>query len=416
MRYVDWDDLVLLLRSLDLLGPQPAQQPLSDLKLRCSYVLLAHAGDESHARVEQMAARLDAELESLVAQVRDNEVGDYRDWVERGSREKWEARLRNTSAGRSLGLHLISGAERGAKAEVTDDAMVSLATSWLIICSLGASTPDWVGPSIAGSELTERPPMLIFGTQPAQSFRDALLWHADDYSVRSRDRVARHYFFGGGGTPSEVSLHDKPPGEDNERPSPLDRGRPSSTADEGSDGQDTDESNVERVQRELRRARAQRELGEIDGPRAIWHASQQGLSQRQIADLVGRSQPDVGRTLRKVERNPDLLAIRPREVALRRTVGQISTAEMMARLITFPYADGQADPSPLGSGYLPGSWDDVRRLRRESLITIREWEQLFAIRTASTEQPGDLLLPDDPATDVGESGAAAGEPTPEDQE
>ena len=112
---------------------------------------------------------------------------------------------------------------------------------------------------------------------------------------------------------------------------------------------------------------------------------------------MGRSQPDVGRTLKKLEQNLDILAVGPRELALRRAVGEISTLQLMARLGNFPYTDGQSDPSLLGSGYLPGTWDEVRGLRRDGLISSAEWEELFEQRFGFAERPGNLVLPGDPS-------------------
>lgn len=136
-------------------------------------------------------------------------------------------------------------------------------------------------------------------------------------------------------------------------------------------------SDEDRVEHNLRRARALRELAEIESRRAIWFGYRAGLSQRKVGDLVGRSQPDVGRTIKKVEQDPDILDAAPREFALRRLVGEYTDQQMMDSLLAFEFSTGESEPSPLGSGYRPGAWDQVRALRRDRLITEGEWDGLF---------------------------------------
>lgn len=152
-------------------------------------------------------------------------------------------------------------------------------------------------------------------------------------------------------------------------------------------------SDEDKVEHDLRRARSLRELAEIEARRAVWSGHRQGLSQRQLGDLLGRSQPDVGRTIKKIEQDPDVIDPSPREFALRRAVGEYTDNEMMARLLTFTFTTGEVDPSPLGSGYLPGTWDEVRAMRREGLISEGEWHQLFRANFGDLGQPG-LVLPE----------------------
>jgi hypothetical protein len=154
-------------------------------------------------------------------------------------------------------------------------------------------------------------------------------------------------------------------------------------------------SDADQVAHGLRRARGLRELSEIETKRAVWQSHTLGLSQRQIGDLVGRSQPDVGRTIKKVDSDPSCVGVTPREVALRRLVGEYTTAEMMARLLTLTYTRGEPDPSPMGAGYLPGTWDEVRLLRDEDLISEGEWRELFRAVVGPETEAVDLLLPAD---------------------
>lgn len=146
--------------------------------------------------------------------------------------------------------------------------------------------------------------------------------------------------------------------------------------------------------RDLQRGRAFRELGEVECRRAIWNAHRAGLSQRQIAAAVGRSQPDVGRVIKRVEGNEEQTAVGPREVVLRRIVGEITPTEMMARLLTMAHGDGESDPSPIGLGYVRGTWDEVRALRDEGLLTEPEWQELFEAVVGSAAIP-EVVLPDE---------------------
>lgn len=154
-------------------------------------------------------------------------------------------------------------------------------------------------------------------------------------------------------------------------------------------------SDEDLVERSLRRARSMRELAEIESRRAVWTGQKSGLSQRKLGDLLGRSQPDIGRTLKKVESDPSIVEPSPREYALRRAVDQFTTSEMMTRLLAFTFTTGEEDPSPVGGGYIPGTWDQVRAMRRDGLITLDEWDELFAANFGQRDGRADLLMPDE---------------------
>lgn len=129
-----------------------------------------------------------------------------------------------------------------------------------------------------------------------------------------------------------------------------------------------------------------RELADLDYRRAVVAAAEAaGLTQREIAQVVGRSQPDVGRTLKRISGDPALVVRSPREVALKRALGDLSDEEMMTQLKDFPYKPGVANANPATDGYVRGSWDEVRRLRREGLITVDEWSELFTHVVGSSE-------------------------------
>ncbi|HXH77183.1 hypothetical protein [Nocardioides sp.] len=144
----------------------------------------------------------------------------------------------------------------------------------------------------------------------------------------------------------------------------------------GSTGESEADPQVETL-RAVRVAKHVRELADIDARRAVVAAAKAGLSQRTIAQELGRSQPDVGRTLKKAAERPGTLEIGPREIAMRRHVGQMSDRVMMNALLRFDYTEGASDPSLAGSGYVRGSWDELRMLLPEHLITAEEWRELF---------------------------------------
>lgn len=154
-------------------------------------------------------------------------------------------------------------------------------------------------------------------------------------------------------------------------------------------------SDEELVEHELRRARSMRELAEIEARRAVWSGHRNGLSQRRMGDLLGRSQPDVGRTLKKIEQDPSIVDPSPREFALRRAVGQYTNAEMLSQLLALDFQTGEEEASPLGSGYIEGSWDQVRAMRRDGLITLEEWGLLFRANFGEPDGAADLLLPEE---------------------
>jgi arginine decarboxylase len=149
------------------------------------------------------------------------------------------------------------------------------------------------------------------------------------------------------------------------------------------------------IRDDLRRVWLLRQLNEVDGKRAIWNAHRNGLTQRQIGELVGRSQPDVGRTLKKIERDPSVIDVSAREVALWRAVGLLPDQSLLDwfRLSIPMMSTGEVDPSPVGEAYLAGRWDDVRQLHREGLLTDDEWDELFALKFGKSEdtEPVDRL-------------------------
>ena len=125
----------------------------------------------------------------------------------------------------------------------------------------------------------------------------------------------------------------------------------------------------------LRKIAAKRNLVEIERIRVVAAASQSGMRQREIADLLDTSQPDIHRVLRRVNSGSGIPGVSPNEIVMRATVGEISRQEMLDTLRNMDYSVGQSDPTG-GDGYLAGSWDQVKRLVGKHFVTESEYESL----------------------------------------
>lgn len=131
----------------------------------------------------------------------------------------------------------------------------------------------------------------------------------------------------------------------------------------------------EKFAENLRKVAAKENLVEIERIRAVAAASQSGMSQREIADLLDTSQPDIHRVLRRVNSGSGIPEVSPNEVVMRATVGEISRKAMLDALRNMDYSIGQSDPTG-GDGYLAGTWDQVKRLVGKHFVTESEYERL----------------------------------------
>ncbi|RIJ71314.1 hypothetical protein D1871_14955 [Nakamurella silvestris] len=112
------------------------------------------------------------------------------------------------------------------------------------------------------------------------------------------------------------------------------------------------------------------------------------LTQRDIHEVLGVSQPEVSRILRRVRVAPDLLERTPREVVLLRTIGKIGTEEMLRILTEWPYTFGSHEDvdNPLSEAYVPGDFDQIGESVRGGLLSEAEYNQ---IRSAAGAREAD---------------------------
>lgn len=139
-------------------------------------------------------------------------------------------------------------------------------------------------------------------------------------------------------------------------------------------------SNVATAQERLAVKAARQRVDERDLERAIYHAAiRDGLSQRQISDIVGgRSQATVQRILRRLTEDPSLLDETPAEIIDRRAAGMIDDNDMMERLLNGKYSfggvvhiDGVATDV-----YTTGDWDDIEMAFYRGLLSDDEFQAL----------------------------------------
>lgn len=124
----------------------------------------------------------------------------------------------------------------------------------------------------------------------------------------------------------------------------------------------------------LSAARALRELVEIEQIRAALNAERDGRTQREIGRLLGVSQTEVHRMLRRAKNAvTDWVRVAPRELILRYRAGLISRGTLLGRLNGLD--EGQVAPHS-GDGYTPGTWDQVRDAFMDGLLTEDEYEDL----------------------------------------
>ena len=141
-----------------------------------------------------------------------------------------------------------------------------------------------------------------------------------------------------------------------------------------------DASNATTARERLAVKAARQRVDERDLDRAICHAAtHDGLSQRQISDVVGgRSQATVQRILRRLTEDPSLLAETPAEIIDRRTAGMIDDHDMMERLLNWKYSFGGVVriAGVATDAYTTGDWDDIEMAFYRGLLSDDEFQAL----------------------------------------
>jgi predicted transcriptional regulator len=129
-------------------------------------------------------------------------------------------------------------------------------------------------------------------------------------------------------------------------------------------------------------SRQVRELADLKILRSIFKLNDQGVPQRRIADLVGLSQPEVSRRLKRRSLTP--VDVSPREIALQRAAGLLSSAEMMRELSDFTYTSESPSRESAfdGAASSGGSSRQLTASFQEGLLSQEEYDALCgSIRT-----------------------------------
>ncbi|WP_396910914.1 winged helix-turn-helix domain-containing protein [Mycolicibacterium sp.] len=132
------------------------------------------------------------------------------------------------------------------------------------------------------------------------------------------------------------------------------------------------------ARKQLISAAALQRVATCELERAIYRASEAGLSSRQISDIATLSQPAVQRIVRRFTEDPSLQRPSPGEIIDRAAAGLIGRSEMMAQLLDRQYAAGHA--ARLGGvatdAYLRSDWDDVELAYYRGLLNADEFQRL----------------------------------------
>ncbi|MFK0002215.1 hypothetical protein ACIQTZ_19325 [Paenarthrobacter sp. NPDC090520] len=116
----------------------------------------------------------------------------------------------------------------------------------------------------------------------------------------------------------------------------------------------------------------------LDELRAVHNASSRGMNQREIADVLVTSQAKVHRMLKAIERRPEVLsAEEPEEIILRAFAYDTPRAELLQKLKSLTYTDGEDAPYP-HEGRLPGTWDQVVGAFAQDLLNESEFNEVRA--------------------------------------
>lgn len=111
--------------------------------------------------------------------------------------------------------------------------------------------------------------------------------------------------------------------------------------------------------------RARRELDEVDEMRFVVEAVTQGLSQDDIAEIVGASQATISRIVKRVAQDPKVLRPSVKEIVNRATVREISRSKMVQELRTLKISYVKKPDS---------EWMNLRAALRRGLVLKAEAE------------------------------------------
>lgn len=145
---------------------------------------------------------------------------------------------------------------------------------------------------------------------------------------------------------------------------------------------------------------ARQRIYERELEREIYDAAVvQGLTQREISDLVGNfSQATIQRILRRFVDDPTKLEAKPAEIMDRRTAGIITTDEMMEKLLGWKFGLGEVARinGVATDAYVAGDWDSIETAFYRGQLTDDEFQRLADhqfhtdLPSARAEVPADL--------------------------
>lgn len=132
---------------------------------------------------------------------------------------------------------------------------------------------------------------------------------------------------------------------------------------------------------QLLRARQRMEVDALDYKRTL-KAAAGGMTQREMAALLGMSQPAVAKALQRAQAVPAVVgefnAASPYEVCQRYAAGFIDRAEVVRQLVAWPYK-----PTPWANEYgeyeesLEGTWEEVGDALRHELIDAATYDEVL---------------------------------------
>lgn len=142
------------------------------------------------------------------------------------------------------------------------------------------------------------------------------------------------------------------------------------------------EHTVEVLAHEAQVRRAHERLLRIEDMRAASHLKRSGMSQREIADVLSTTQPQVGRLLRGASALGD--APSPEEIILRATVHGTPRAKLLKQLRGLNYTFTQFAPYPHEG--VPGTWTQVSTAHQLGLLSDEEYESVSSAVQPPTAQ------------------------------
>ena len=124
----------------------------------------------------------------------------------------------------------------------------------------------------------------------------------------------------------------------------------------------------------LQAARAWEELAALEKTRAALGAADDGMSQREIGELLDVPQTEVHRLLRRARTSGrDWGREGARELILRYRAGLISRGTMVGSLSS---AERGRSGDGFEDGYVPGAWDEIRDAYLDGLLADDEYDEL----------------------------------------